>query len=642
MRQSHKTLLVWLMMGLASVAAYQLISSARLSEDKKPSFSDFMQEVEKNPAHIKSVKIDGQEFFISYNEAPPNDRARIVGPSELAHAQVLTALDKAKIRYEIEKPYESGFLTLILSTVLPMVLVVLLFFLMMRQLQAGGGKAMSFGKAKARLLTENQNKVTFSDVAGVEEAKDEVEEIIAFLKDPKKFTRLGGRIPKGVLMMGPPGTGKTLLARAIAGEAGVPFFSISGSDFVEMFVGVGASRVRDLFEQGKRHAPCIIFIDEIDAVGRHRGAGLGGGHDEREQTLNQLLVEMDGFESNDGVIMIAATNRPDVLDPALLRPGRFDRRIVVPRPDVRGREGILKVHARRVPLGPDVDLAVVSRGTPGFSGADLESLVNEAALMAARKGKEMVEMRDFEEAKDKVLMGPERKSMVISEKERHITAIHEAGHTLVAHMLPGTDPVHRVTIIPRGPALGVTQQLPTEDRLNATNDWAKSKIAVLMGGRIAEELVFSHLTTGAGSDLEHATDLARKMVCNWGMSDKLGPLTFGRKEEHVFLGREIGQAQNYSEETARLIDDEVKRIVMEQYSRTRELLTTNLEQLKRLADALLTHETLSGDDVDVVLKGGTLPERPSRGLKSTRTEATAAKAPTAPLLGPPVLTPEKA
>lgn len=642
MRQSHKTLLVWLMMGLASVAAYQLISSARLSEDKKPSFSDFMQEVEKNPAHIKSVKIDGQEFFISYNEAPPNDRARIVGPSELAHAQVLTALDKAKIRYEIEKPYESGVLTLILSTVLPMVLVVLLFFLMMRQLQAGGGKAMSFGKAKARLLTENQNKVTFSDVAGVEEAKDEVEEIIAFLKDPKKFTRLGGRIPKGVLMMGPPGTGKTLLARAIAGEAGVPFFSISGSDFVEMFVGVGASRVRDLFEQGKRHAPCIIFIDEIDAVGRHRGAGLGGGHDEREQTLNQLLVEMDGFESNDGVIMIAATNRPDVLDPALLRPGRFDRRIVVPRPDVKGREGILKVHARRVPLGPDVDLAVVSRGTPGFSGADLESLVNEAALMAARKGKEMVEMRDFEEAKDKVLMGPERKSMVISEKERHITAIHEAGHTLVAHMLPGTDPVHRVTIIPRGPALGVTQQLPTEDRLNATNDWAKSKIAVLMGGRVAEELVFSHLTTGAGSDLEHATDLARKMVCNWGMSEKLGPLTFGRKEEHVFLGREIGQSQNYSEETARLIDDEVKRIVMEQYSRTQELLTTHLDQLKRLADALLTHETLSGDDVDVVLKGGTLPERPSRGLKSTRTEAATTKVPAAPLLGPPVLTAEKA
>ncbi len=642
MRQSHKTLLVWLMMGLASVAAYQLLSSARLSEDKKPSFSDFMQEVEKNPAHIKTVKIDGQEFFITYNEAPPNDRARIVGPSELAHAQVLGALDKAKIRYEIEKPYESGVLTLILSTVLPMVLVVLLFFLMMRQLQAGGGKAMSFGKAKARLLTENQNKVTFADVAGVEEAKDEVEEIIAFLKDPKKFTRLGGRIPKGVLMMGPPGTGKTLIARAIAGEAGVPFFSISGSDFVEMFVGVGASRVRDLFEQGKRHAPCIIFIDEIDAVGRHRGAGLGGGHDEREQTLNQLLVEMDGFESNDGVIMIAATNRPDVLDPALLRPGRFDRRIVVPRPDVKGREGILKVHARRVPLGPDVDMAVVSRGTPGFSGADLESLVNEAALMAARKGKEMVEMRDFEEAKDKVLMGPERKSMVISEKERHITAIHEAGHTLVAHLLPGTDPVHRVTIIPRGPALGVTQQLPTEDRLNATNDWAASKIAVLMGGRFAEELVFSHLTTGAGSDLEHATDLARKMVCNWGMSEKLGPLTFGRKEEHVFLGREIGQAQNYSEETARVIDDEVKRIVMEQYSRARELLTTHLDQLKRLADALLTHETLSGDDVDVVFKGGTLPERPSRLLKSTRPDVASTKAPTAPLLGPPVLTPEKA
>lgn len=642
MRQSHKTILVWIMMGLASIAAYQLISSARMTEEKKPSFSEFMQEVETNGKHIKSVKIDGQEFHITYNEQPPKDRARVVGPSEAAHAQVLAALDKAKIHYEIEKPVEGGIIMMILSTVLPMILVVVLFFVMMRQLQASGGKAMSFGKAKARFMAENQHKVTFADVAGVEEAKDEVEEIIAFLKDPKKFTRLGGRIPKGVLMMGPPGTGKTLLARAIAGEAGVPFFSISGSDFVEMFVGVGASRVRDLFEQGKRSAPCIIFIDEIDAVGRHRGAGLGGGHDEREQTLNQLLVEMDGFESNDGVIMIAATNRPDVLDPALLRPGRFDRRIVVPRPDVKGREGILRVHARRVPLGPDVELSIVSRSTPGFSGADLESLVNEAALMAARKGKDMVEMRDFEEAKDKVLMGPERKSMVISEKERHITAIHEAGHTLVAHLLPGTDPVHRVTIIPRGPALGVTQQLPTEDRLNATKEWAESKIAVLMGGRVAEELVFSHLTTGAGSDLDHATDLARKMVCNWGMSDKLGPLTFGRKDEHVFLGREIAQAQNYSEDTARIIDDEVKRIVLAQYGRVKELLATNIEQLKRVSGALLVHETLSGEDVEVLLKGGTLPERPASGLRSTKNDAAAVKSSASPMLRPPVLTPEKA
>lgn len=624
-------------MGLASVAAYQLVSSARLSDEKKPSFSDFMQEVEKNPSRIKSVKIDGQEFAVTYTDPPPGDRARIVGPSEMAQGQVLQALDRAKVRYEIEKPYEGGLWTMILSTVLPMVLVVVLFFLMMRQLQTGGGKAMSFGKAKARILAENQNKVTFADVAGVEEAKDEVEEIIAFLKDPKKFTRLGGRIPKGVLMMGPPGTGKTLLARAIAGEAGVPFFSISGSDFVEMFVGVGASRVRDLFEQGKRHAPCIIFIDEIDAVGRHRGAGVGGGHDEREQTLNQLLVEMDGFESNEGVIMIAATNRPDVLDPALLRPGRFDRRIVVPRPDVRGREGILRVHARRVPLGKDVDLAVVSRGTPGFSGADLESLVNEAALMAARKGKDLVEMRDFEEAKDKVLMGPERKSMVISDKERHITAIHEAGHTLVAHFLPGTDPVHRVTIIPRGPALGVTQQLPTEDRLSATKEWAQSKIAVLMGGRVAEELVFSHLTTGAGSDLEHATDLARKMVCSWGMSEKLGPLTFGRKDEHVFLGREIAQPQNYSDETARVIDDEVKRLVVEQYERAKELLVHHKEDLTRLAEALLHHETLGGEEVEVVLKGGTLPEKPPvRPAAATPPKKSAAS----PII--PVLAPEKA
>jgi cell division protease FtsH len=549
-------------------------------------------------------------------------------------------LDKAKIRYEIEKHDDSGWLTLLLGSFLPMVVIVFLFYVIMRQIQAGGGKAMSFGKAKAKLLTDNQNKVTFADVAGVEEAKDEVEEIIAFLKDPKKFTRLGGRIPKGVLMMGPPGTGKTLLARAIAGEAGVPFFSISGSDFVEMFVGVGASRVRDLFEQGKRHAPCIIFIDEIDAVGRHRGAGLGGGHDEREQTLNQLLVEMDGFESNDGVIMIAATNRPDVLDPALLRPGRFDRRIVVPRPDVKGREGILRVHARRVPLGGDVQLAVVARGTPGFSGADLESLVNEAALLAARKDKNIVEMRDFEEAKDKVLMGPERKSMVISDKEKRITAYHEAGHAMVARLLPGTDPVHRVTIIPRGPTLGVTQQLPTEDRLNATKDWAEGAIAVLMGGRVAEELIFGHLTTGAGNDLDRATDLARKMVCNWGMSDKLGPLTFGRKEEHVFLGREIAQAQNYSEDTSRLIDTEVKRIVMEQYGQARHMLETHIDQLKVIAEALLTNETLSGDDIDVLLKGGTLAQRPSRPLSPSRNDVSPDPQPVSPgLLGPGLLTP---
>ncbi len=633
------------MMALASTVAYELILGARGRDDTKPSFSGFMQEVEKNAAHIKSVKIDGQDYLVTYNEPPPKDKVKLVGPTELAQGQVLAALDKAHIRYELEKREDSGWLTLLLGSFLPMAVIVFLFFLIMKQIQAGGGKAMSFGKAKAKLLTDNQNKVTFADVSGVEEAKDEVEEIIAFLKEPKKFERLGGRIPKGVLMMGPPGTGKTLLARAIAGEAGVPFFSISGSDFVEMFVGVGASRVRDLFEQGKRHAPCIIFIDEIDAVGRHRGAGLGGGHDEREQTLNQLLVEMDGFESNGGVIMIAATNRPDVLDPALLRPGRFDRRIVVPRPDVRGREGILRVHARRVPLGGDVELGVVARGTPGFSGADLESLVNEAALLAARKGKDLVEMRDFEEAKDKVLMGPERKSMVISDKEKRITAIHEAGHALVARLVPGTDPVHRVTIIPRGPTLGVTQQLPTEDRLNATKEWAEGKIAVLMGGRVAEELMFSHLTTGAGSDLEHATDLARKMVCNWGMSDKLGPLTFGRKEEHVFLGREIAQAPSYSEETSRVIDFEVKRIVMDQYNRARQLLESHLEQLKALAEGLLANETLGGDDIDILLKGGTLPVRTPRPLQSTRGAEVAAEAkPVAPgLLSPGgILASEKA
>ena len=645
MRQSHKTILVWVMMALASLVAYELILGARARDDQKPTFSDFMQKVEENPSQIKSVKIDGQDYLVTYKEQPPKDKVKLTGPSELSQGQVLAVLDKAKIHYEIEKRDDSGWLTLLLGSLLPMVVIVFLFFLIMRQIQAGGGKAMSFGKAKAKLMTENQNKVTFADVSGVEEAKDEVEEIIAFLKDPKKFTRLGGRIPKGVLMMGPPGTGKTLLARAIAGEAGVPFFSISGSDFVEMFVGVGASRVRDLFEQGKRHAPCIIFIDEIDAVGRHRGAGLGGGHDEREQTLNQLLVEMDGFESNEGVIMIAATNRPDVLDPALLRPGRFDRRIVVPRPDVKGREGILRVHARRVPLGGDVELGVVARGTPGFSGADLESLVNEAALLAARKGKDLVEMRDFEEAKDKVLMGPERKSMVISEKEKRITAYHEAGHTLVARLVPGTDPVHRVTIIPRGPTLGVTQQLPTEDRLNATKDWAEGRIAVLMGGRVAEELIFGHLTTGAGSDLEHSSDLARKMVCSWGMSEKLGPLTFGRKEEHVFLGREISnQSQGYSDETARIIDAEVKRVVMEQYGRARQLLESHMDQLKALAEGLLTHETLGTDDIEVLLKGGTLPQRPAQPLSGGRSDAAAKSSsePTGVLAGGTLPLPEKA
>ncbi|HEY1552156.1 MAG TPA: ATP-dependent zinc metalloprotease FtsH, partial [Kofleriaceae bacterium] len=490
----------------------------------------------------------------------------------------------------------------------------------MRQLQSGGGKAMSFGKSKAKLLSDHQNRVTFKDVAGVEEAKDEVEEIIAFLKDPKKFTRLGGRIPKGVLMMGPPGTGKTLLARAIAGEAGVPFFSISGSDFVEMFVGVGASRVRDLFEQGKKNAPCIIFIDEIDAVGRHRGAGLGGGHDEREQTLNQLLVEMDGFESNDGVIIIAATNRPDVLDPALLRPGRFDRRIVVPRPDLRGRIGILAVHTRKVPLADKekpggVDLEVVARGTPGFSGADLEFLVNEAALIAARRDKDKVEAEDFEEAKDKVLMGAERRSMIISEKEKRTTAIHEAGHALVTRFVGvEADPVHKVTIIPRGRALGLTQQLPPEDRLNMTREFAQNQIAILMGGRVAEEIVFGQKTTGAGNDIERATELARSMVTEWGMSDEFGPLNFSSGKHEVFLGRDFSNHDHISEDTSRRIDAEIRRIVTEQHERSMKILTEHRKELEAIGEALLEHETIDGNDIDLLLRG----ERITRPVPTTK------------------------
>jgi len=472
----------------------------------------------------------------------------------------------------------------------------------MRQMQMGGGKAMSFGKSRAKLLTENQHRITFSDVAGVEEAKQELEEIIAFLKDPKKFTRLGGRIPKGVLLVGAPGTGKTLLARAIAGEAGVPFFSISGSDFVEMFVGVGASRVRDLFVQGKKQAPCIIFIDEIDAVGRHRGAGLGGGHDEREQTLNQLLVEMDGFETNEGVILIAATNRPDVLDPALLRPGRFDRRVVVPRPDVRGREEILRVHSRRVPLADGVDIGQLARGTPGFSGADLENLVNEAALLAARKNKDKVDMQDFELSKDKVLMGAERRSMILSDEERRTTAYHEAGHALVAKLIPDTDPVHKVTIIPRGMALGVTQQVPMDDRHTWSREYIHNRLAIMFGGRVAEELTSGQITTGAGDDIEKATDLARRMVCEWGMSENLGPMTFGKKEEQIFLGRDFTQTKDYSEQTAIEIDGEVRRILRDAYERAKRLLRSNLEILHRMATVLLEKEVLDGPEIDELLR----------------------------------------
>jgi cell division protease FtsH len=484
----------------------------------------------------------------------------------------------------------------------PIIFLVLVWVVFMRQMQMGGNKAMSFGKAKAKLVSDKAVKITFADVAGIEEAKTEVEEIIEFLKDPQKFSKLGGKIPKGVLLVGPPGTGKTLLAKAIAGEAGVPFFSISGSDFVEMFVGVGASRVRDLFEQAKKNAPCIIFIDEIEAVGRHRGAGLGGGHDEREQTLNALLVEMDGFEGNEGIIIIAATNRPDVLDPALLRPGRFDRQIVVPTPDVKGRLEILKVHTRNIPLAEDVNLEKIARGTPGFSGADLANLVNEAALLAARKTKDKVDMSDFESAKDKVLMGVERRSMVLSDAEKKNTAYHEAGHALVAKLTPGTDPIHKVSIIPRGRALGVTQQLPIDDRYTYSRDYLEKTLNVLLGGRAAEEIALHHMTTGAGNDLERATELARKMVTEWGMSEKLGPLTFGKKDEQIFLGREIAKHKDYSEKTAVDIDEEIKRIVTDAYERAKKILKDNYDLLDALAHALLERETIEGHDIDKLIE----------------------------------------
>jgi cell division protease FtsH len=525
--------------------------------------------------------------------------------------------DAAKIDPNTNKPKagvedqssSNGMLWGALLTWAPLLLIMGIWIFMLRQMQAGGNKALSFGKSRAKLLNNQQKRVTFKDVAGVDEAKEELQEIIEFLKEPQKFQKLGGRIPKGVLLVGPPGTGKTLMARAVAGEANVPFFSISGSDFVEMFVGVGASRVRDLFEQGKKNAPCIIFIDEIDAVGRHRGAGLGGGHDEREQTLNQLLVEMDGFESNDGVIIMASTNRPDVLDPALLRPGRFDRRVVVPRPDVRGREGILKVHTRKIPLGEDVDIMVIARGTPGFTGADLANLVNEAALNAARYNKKTVLMNDFELAKDKVLMGAERKSMVITNEEKRVTAYHESGHTLVGLKVPNADPVHKVTIIPRGMALGVTQQLPEGDRHNYTQEYLLGQIAILMGGRVAEETFLGSITTGASNDIERATELARAMVCEYGMSD-LGPLTFGKKEEQIFLGREISQHRDFSEDTAIKIDQAVRRLVSEQYDRARQIITENRDTMVRLAESLLERETLDGVQIRRIVAGLPLDDEP--------------------------------
>jgi len=626
LRQSHKTILIWAILILMFVSIYSMFTDSS-SKEKELTVTEFRELLAKPDHGIQEVRVeprghDDARYVITMTTSPNNTKQVVYGEFP---GQITQEIYGAKIKYSVKSKDESSIWPQVLVWWLPMLLLVGIFFLFMRQLQSGGGKAMSFGKSKAKLLSDHQNRVTFKDVAGIEEAKDEVEEIIAFLKDPKKFTRLGGRIPKGVLMMGPPGTGKTLLARAIAGEAGVPFFSISGSDFVEMFVGVGASRVRDLFEQGKKNAPCIIFIDEIDAVGRHRGAGLGGGHDEREQTLNQLLVEMDGFESNDGVIIIAATNRPDVLDPALLRPGRFDRRIVVPRPDLRGRMGILAVHTRKVPLGGGVDLEILARGTPGFSGADLEFLVNEAALIAARRDKDKVEMDDFEEAKDKVLMGAERRSMIISEKEKRTTAVHEAGHALVARFAGDeADPVHKVTIIPRGRALGVTQQLPPEDRLNMTREFAHNQIAILMGGRVAEEIVFHQKTTGAGNDIERATELARSMVTEWGMSDEFGPLNFSSGKQEVFLGRDFSSGSTLSEDTARRIDAEIRRIVVHQYERATEILKEHRKELDCISEALLEYETLDGNDIDTLLRGGKI-DRPVSPMVKKRQEAAAEK-----------------
>ncbi len=593
MNQLSKNLALWLVLGLIFLLLFNIFSKQH-GREPEVVFSEFMAAVEKG--EVLEVMIQGHNLQGKYQNG---ERFKTFAPND---PELVKMLREKKVKIAAKPEDESPWYMVLFVNWFPMLLLIGVWIFFMRQMQVGGGKAMSFGKSRAKLLTENQHKVTFSDVAGVEEAKDELQEIISFLKDPKKFTKLGGRIPKGCILIGPPGTGKTLLARAIAGEAGVPFFSISGSDFVEMFVGVGASRVRDLFVQGKKNAPCIVFIDEIDAVGRHRGAGLGGGHDEREQTLNQLLVEMDGFEANEGVILIAATNRPDVLDPALLRAGRFDRRVIVPRPDVKGREGILSVHIRKVPLSSDVDISVLARGTPGFAGADLENLVNEAALLAARSNKEKVDMVDFELAKDKVMMGSERKSMIISEEEKRNTAYHEAGHALVAKLLPGADPIHKVTIIPRGMALGLTQQLPIDEKHTYPKEYLLDNLTILFGGRVAEELVLSHMTTGAGNDIEKATELARRMVCEWGMSEKLGPMTFGKKEEEIFLGRDFTQQQDYSEGTAVEIDAEVRRIVLECYQRAKNILRNNLHLLHKIAEKLLEKEVLDGSEIDALVQ----------------------------------------
>ena len=594
MNQFYKNLALWLVISLVMIMLFNMMTQQG-RELKPVPYTTFLAALDEG--EVVDVTIKGSNLEGTYTDG---SAFKTYVPDD---PDLISLLREQGVAIQAEPDESNSFWMSILVSWGPILLLIAVWIFFMRQMQSGGGKAMSFGKSRAKLLSESQAKITFNDVAGIDEAKDELEEVVSFLKDPKKFSRLGGRIPKGVLLVGPPGTGKTLLGRAIAGEAGVPFFSISGSDFVEMFVGVGASRVRDLFVQGKKNAPCIIFIDEIDAVGRHRGAGMGGGHDEREQTLNQLLVEMDGFESNEGVILIAATNRPDVLDPALLRPGRFDRQVVVPRPDVRGRLKILQVHARKVPLGNDVELEVIAKGTPGFSGADLENLVNEAALLAARANKNEVTRTDLEKAKDKVMMGAERRSMVITDEEKKVTAYHEAGHALVAMYIPGADPVHKVSIIPRGRAMGVTMYLPEEEKYNENKMGLNVKICTLLGGRVAEELIFESVTSGASNDLERATAIARKMVCEWGMSDKLGPLSYGEKEGEVFLGRDYGHVKNYSEATAMAIDDEIRRIVEECYERTTEILSQHKDSLIIVSEALLERENMDGSEIKAMIFG---------------------------------------
>ncbi len=637
-----KNLALWMLVGLLALALFQMMSRQR-NPTEEFSYSDFSRELDRG--NVARVEVyDGKRLEGDFKAPVTADGRQVKSFTVLlpiANSEAfMKRLEDAGVPISAREP-KGGLGTLIIAA-LPWVVIFGLWIFLLRQLQAGGSRAFQFGKSKAKLLTGDTPKLTFADVAGCDEAKVELQEVIEFLKDPQKFTRLGGRLPKGALLVGPPGTGKTLLAKAVAGEAGRPFFSMSGSDFVEMFVGVGASRVRDLFEQGKAHAPCIIFIDEIDAVGRHRGAGLGGGHDEREQTLNQLLVEMDGFESNDGVILIAATNRPDVLDPALLRPGRFDRQIVVDAPDVKGREGILRVHTRKIPLAADVDLATIAKGTPGMAGADLANLVNEAALLAARRNRTLVGMDDFEEAKDKVMLGVERKSLVLTEDERKLTAYHEAGHTVVSLMTPGSDPIHKVTIVPRGRALGLMMSLPDKDRYGQTKEFLVGRLAIAFGGRMAEELVFGpeKVTTGAGSDIEQATNIARRMVTQFGMSDKIGMMAVGEREHEVFLGREFAQRRDVSERTAELVDDEVKRLLDEAYAKARHLLTEHRALLERIAESLLERETLDRDDIDLLVRGEPLPPRvspppPPAPAVPVATKAASQPAPVPGLLGAP-------